>query len=64
MLEVLQALKKILKKCKTKFKLIESDRGKEFENSKMQKFLKSINIHHYFNYSLKKAVFVERQIQR
>ena len=58
---MLEAFKNLLVKSKPgKPKKLQSDAGKEFLNSEVQKFLKSEGIHHFVSHSDQKAAVVER----
>jgi hypothetical protein len=56
---VLKALKKIFQKL-GKPTYLQSDQGKEFFNYHVQKYLKSINVHHFFTASDQKSSICER----
>ena len=59
--EMLEAFKNLLVKSKPrKPKKLQTDAGKEFLNSEVQKFLKSEGIHHFVSHSDQKAAVVER----
>lgn len=58
--EVTAAIKTIFKKFKRHPKLLHTDEGKEFFNSKFQALMKEYKIRHYNTYTSKKASVVER----
>ena len=58
--EVANAIAKIIRDDGRCPKNLQTDRGKEFYNSNVQKLLKKHNINHYLTYSIMKASIVER----
>ena len=58
--ELLAVIKRILKKSGRKPKRLQTDKGKEFTNKLVQKFLREQNIHFFTTNSDKKSAIVER----
>ena len=57
---IMECFKYILRKCGTKPKRLNTDRGSEMICKQFKVFLKKENIHHYLAYSLRKCPVVER----
>ncbi|ULU12860.1 hypothetical protein L3Y34_015828 [Caenorhabditis briggsae] len=58
--ETADALSSVFTKSKRKPKKMQTDNGKEYYNTSMQKLFKSLEINHFSTYSDKKASIIER----
>ena len=60
---VTECFEDVLNKCGRKPERLNTDRGSEVKCKAFKKYMKDMNIHHYFSYSDRKCPIVERFIQ-